>query len=91
MTVSDIFAQMSLGTAPESAAVANQWLDAHQRRFGLFIGGSWQQPAADAVMIESINPANGQKLATITQATATDVTAAVAAATQALPLWQGLE
>jgi aldehyde dehydrogenase (NAD+) len=90
MTVSDIFAQMSLGTAPESAAVANQWLDAHQRRFGLFIAGSWQQPAVDAVMIESINPANGQKLATITQATATDVTAAVAAATQALPHWQGL-
>ena len=49
MTVSDIFAQMSLGAAPESAAVANQWLDAHQRRFGLYIGGSWQLPSADAV------------------------------------------
>ena len=53
MTVSDIFAQMSLGAAPESAAVANQWLDAHQRRFGLYIGGSWQLPPADAVLSRS--------------------------------------
>ncbi len=90
MTVSDIFAQMSLGAAPESAAVANQWLDAHQRRFGLYIGGSWQLPPADAVLIDSINPANGQKLAAITQSPASAIEAAVAAANQALAPWQAL-
>lgn len=89
MTVSDIFATMNLGPAPESAAVANQWLDSHQRRFGLYINGTWHQPD-DAVTFDSINPATGQKLATITNARPADVDAAVAAANAAQPAWAAL-
>ena len=33
---------MSYGTAPESAAQANEFLDAHNRQFDLFINGEWR-------------------------------------------------
>lgn len=84
--VSDIFNSMSMGTAPESAAQAHAWLDAHQRSFGMYINSEWVQREG-AQRFDSINPSDGQTLASLTQATIIEVDDAVAAARAAFPAW----
>ena len=56
-------------------------------RFGHFIDGAFTAPGAG---FESKNPATGEVLANITQATQTDVDAAVKAARKAQPKWEKL-
>ncbi|WP_158965562.1 aldehyde dehydrogenase family protein [Chachezhania sediminis] len=87
MSIAEIFATMSYGTAPESTAEARDWIAARDGRFGHFIDGGFTAPG-DA--FETVNPATGEVLATLTQATAGDVDAAVAAARAAQPAWEGL-
>lgn len=53
---------------------------------GLFIDGGWRDPAGTDV-IEVINPATEEVLATVPAGTAADVDAAVRAARAALPAW----
>ncbi|CAN5670422.1 aldehyde dehydrogenase family protein [soil metagenome] len=89
MKVAEIFETLEYGPAPEAAAPVNAWLDAHHRRFGLFIGGEWREPV-DGEYFDSINPANATPLAKIAQASAADVDAAVAAARAAFEPWQRL-
>ena len=84
--VADILETMAYGPAPESAGPANAWLDAHGRRFGMYIGGQWTEPADDR-LFESINPANRKPIARVTQASPAEVDAAVAAARRAFPAW----
>ncbi|MEO1452210.1 MAG: aldehyde dehydrogenase family protein [Pseudomonadota bacterium] len=84
MNVRDHFESMDYGPAPESAAEALAWLDGHGQRFGQFIGGAWTKPAR---MFESRNPATGEVLAKVSQASAKDVDAAVAAARKAQKGW----
>jgi len=84
--VAEILETMEYGPAPESAAPANAWLDAHERRFGMYIDGAWTAPADDR-LFESINPANGKPIARVTQASQTDVDGAVAAARRAFESW----
>jgi aldehyde dehydrogenase (NAD+) len=84
MNVRDIFETMEYGPAPEAAGEAMAWLDAHGRRFGLFAGGRFTKPGTT---FESRNPATGEVLAEVTQATAADVDAAVKAARKAQPGW----
>ncbi|MFL5807156.1 MAG: aldehyde dehydrogenase family protein, partial [Roseiflexaceae bacterium] len=84
--VAEIFETMAYGPAPESAKPAQEWLDAHDRRFGMFIDGAWTEPAEDR-LFDSINPASGQPIAQITQASAAEVDAAVAAAWRAFEGW----
>ena len=84
MSVKDIFETMQYGPAPESSAEAEAWLDTHQRRFGLFIGGEMTAPGDT---FTSRNPANGEVLAEITQASPDDVDAAVTAARRAFGPW----
>ncbi len=84
MTVKDIFETMDYGPAPESAAEAFAWLVDQGDRFGHFINGTFTPPG-DGFL--SRNPANGETLATLTQATQSDVDAAVAAARKAQPKW----
>ena len=86
MTVAGIYNQMSLGPAPESPAQVKQWLDSHQRRFGLYINGTWTRPS-DESHFSTINPADGSTLAEITQASDSDVDAAVRAARMAYAEW----
>ena len=86
-TLQDILATMDYGPAPESADVAQAWLASHERRFGHFIGG---RRVAGSSHFDSVNPANGQVLATIAQGDAKTVDAAVQAAQAALPAWQAL-
>ena len=88
-STADIFDSMDYGPAPENAAEAEKWLDGHDRRFGLFIGGDWRTPDADAIF-ESFNPATARPLAEIAQAGASDVDDAVAAANTAQPAWAKL-
>jgi aldehyde dehydrogenase (NAD+) len=84
--ISDILQTMAYGPAPESAAPAHAWLDGHQRRFGMFIDGTFtgHDPARAFV---SSNPTDGSALATLTQASAAELDAAVAAARRAQPGW----
>lgn len=89
MTVAQIFDTLDYGPAPEAANIANAWLDAHDRKTTLFVGGAWHPPA-EGVYFESINPATAKPLAHIAQATAPDIDAAVAVARAAQPSWAKL-
>ena len=84
-SIPDIFGTMAYGPAPEAVAPAQAWLEQHGRRFGLFIGGEWREGEGET--FETLNPATGKPLATLTQATAGDVDRAVRAARKAQPGW----
>ena len=43
-SVQEIFASMEYGPAPESDKVAQDWLEQHDRNFGLFINNEWVRP-----------------------------------------------
>ena len=87
MTISDIFETMDYGKAPESAADALAWLVDMGDRFGHFIDGAFTDPGNG---FDSKNPATGEVLATLSQATQADVDAAVKAARKAQPKWEKL-
>lgn len=89
MSVAEQFVKMEYGPAPEDPKEALLWLDGHQRRFGHFIDGDWRPPAA-GVIFDSLDPATGEKIATVSQGSAADIDAAVQAARKALPKWQAL-
>ncbi|HUF12341.1 MAG TPA: aldehyde dehydrogenase family protein [Longimicrobiales bacterium] len=88
-TVAEIFETLEWGPAPESRKEADAWLDAHERRFGLHIGGEWVEPSSGE-WFDTLNPGNGSVLASIAQASAEDVGRAVAAAGAAQPGWEAL-
>lgn len=87
MQIPEIFDRMDYGTAPESAADALAWLVDQGDRFGHFINGAFTEPGA---VFDSVNPATGETLASITQATAEDVDTAVRAARRAQAKWARL-
>lgn len=86
-SIKEILNTMEYGPAPESTKEAQAWLDQHGRQFGLFINNEWSEAGE---LFASINPADASKLADLTQATASDVDRAVAAARAAQPGWQAL-
>ena len=87
MTIKELFDTMEYGPAPESAAEALAWLVDQGDRFGHFIDGAFTAPGDG---FDSRNPATGEVLATLTQASQADVDAAVAAAHKAQPKWAAL-
>ncbi|EYD77341.1 Aldehyde dehydrogenase [Rubellimicrobium mesophilum DSM 19309] len=87
MTIKEIFETMDYGPAPESASEALAWIASHGGRFGGFIDGSFSEPGET---FPTKNPATGETLAEITQATQADVDRAVAAARKAQPGWAAL-
>jgi aldehyde dehydrogenase (NAD+) len=87
-SVPEIFQTMAYGPAPEGISQAHAWLEQHGRVFGLFIGGEWVRGSGEA--FDSLNPATGQPLARIAQATDKDVDRAVRAARSAQPIWWSL-
>lgn len=87
MGVSEIFESMDYGPAPESSADALAWLVDQGDRFGAFIDGAFSDPGE---VFESRNPATGEVLAHLTQATQADVDNAVSAARRAQPKWAKL-
>jgi aldehyde dehydrogenase (NAD+) len=86
-TINEILNTMEYGPAPESTKEAQAWLEQRGRSFGLFIDNAWSAPGE---LFASANPADGTKLADLTQATGADVERAVAAARRAQPGWQAL-
>ena len=86
-SVTDILVTMDYGPNPESADLAQAWLSHHARHFGVFIGGRW---LSGKQTFDSINPATGQALCTLTQATPALVDKAVLAAQAAQPAWAAL-
>ncbi len=89
MSIAEKFVSMEYGPAPEDPKEAGAWLERHGRRFGLFIGGAWQPPAAGEYF-DTVDPSNGEKLASVAQGSAADIDAAVRAARAASPKWRAL-
>ncbi len=89
MKVEEILETMEYGPAPESRSEADQWLSNHKNKFKLFIDGSWKAPSGGKYF-DTLNPAGGEKLASIAEASKKDVNTAVKAAEKALPLWKEL-
>jgi len=87
MTVKEIFETMDYGPAPESAADALAWLVDQGSSFGHFINGKFTDESAG---FDSRNPANGEVLAQLSQATQNDVDTAVKAARAAQKKWAAL-
>ncbi|WP_270725783.1 aldehyde dehydrogenase family protein [Shimia sp. Alg240-R146] len=87
MTVKEIFETMNYGPAPERAGDALAWIVDQGAAFGQFIDGDWTEPRKD---FQSKNPANGETLADLTQASQDEINAAVAAARKAQSKWEGL-
>lgn len=88
-TVKEIFETMDYGPAPESAETAMIWLERHQHKFQLFIGGKFVKPKSNDYF-ETINPATAKPLAQVAQAGEKDIDAAVKAARKAQPGWAKL-
>jgi len=89
MSIAEKFVTMEYGPAPEDPKEALGWLDRHGRRFGHFINGEWTKPA-EGGFFETLDPAVGEKIASVAQGSAADIDAAVKAAGKALPQWQSL-
>ena len=87
-TVTDILDTMDYGPAPESNSHVNEWLEAHAKGFGHFIGGRFSSSSASR--LDVFNPANGEKLGTVPNGVAKDIDAAVAAARKAYGTWSKL-
>ena len=89
MSIAERFVSMEYGSAPEDSKDARAWLERHKRRFGLFIDGAWQSPA-DGEYFDTVDPSNGETLATIAQSGLADIDAAVRAARAASTKWRAL-
>jgi|HubBroStandDraft_3_1064219.scaffolds.fasta_scaffold00056_11 aldehyde dehydrogenase (NAD+) len=89
MSIAEKFLTMEYGPAPEDPKEAQAWLERHGRRFGHFINGTSQAPAAGEYF-ETIDPSNGEKLASVAQGSSPDIDSAVQAARAAFPKWQAL-
>ncbi|MYD09623.1 MAG: aldehyde dehydrogenase family protein [Chloroflexi bacterium] len=87
--LTELFQTLPYGPAPESDAAAHAWLDAHDRRFDLFVNNQWAPPA-DGRYLTAANPARGEPLAEFADASAPDIDAAVAAARVAYGAWSAL-
>lgn len=85
-SVKEILETMDYGPAPEAAGEVRAWLQA-RGRFGHLIDGAMTPPGA---VFATHNPATGETLAEVTQGSAADVAAAVAAARAAAPGWAAL-
>ncbi len=89
MSIAEKFVSMEYGPAPEDSKEATTWLERHGYRFQHFIGGGWHPPAAGEYF-DTVDPSNGEKLASIAQGSAADVDAAVKAGRAASAGWQAL-
>jgi aldehyde dehydrogenase (NAD+) len=89
MSVKDYFESLDYAPAPESPSAANAWLDAHNRKFDLFINGRWQAPTGGKRLITS-NPVDGKQIAEVADAAPEDVDTAYQAARTAFESWSQL-
>ena len=85
--ITDILKTMDYGPSPEASDSVRAWLAAHKDGFGHFIGGAFAKPGA---LFDVHDPSTGEVIARVTQGTAADIDAAVAAARAAQPEWAAL-
>ncbi|MER8748411.1 aldehyde dehydrogenase family protein [Mesorhizobium sp. M1050] len=86
MNILDRYHAMDYGPAPEARNEADAWLAARDFSKALFIDGTWKA-ASGGKTFETSEPSSGKLLAKVSDARATDIDAAVAAAAKALPKW----
>lgn len=86
MTILEKFAAMDYEAAPEGRGEADAWIAGRDFSRSLFIGGGWRGAERGATFTVR-EPATGKTLAEVSDATASDIDAAVAAAAKALPAW----
>jgi aldehyde dehydrogenase (NAD+) len=89
VNVLDKLKSMEYGPAPENAAKVSEWLAKNEGTFGHFIGGRFTK-FKKTDFFETKNPATGEVLAKISQASDDDVDKAVGAARKAQKGWQSL-
>jgi aldehyde dehydrogenase (NAD+) len=89
MSIAEKFVSMEYGPAPEDSKEVLAWLERHAFRFQHFIGGGWRAPAAGEYF-DTVDPSNGEKLASVAQGSAADVDEAVKAARAASSGWRAL-
>jgi aldehyde dehydrogenase (NAD+) len=89
MSIAEKFVSMEYGPAPEDSKEAAAWLERHGYRFQHFIGGGWQAPA-QGEYFDTVDPSNGEKLASVAEGSAADVDTAVKAARAASSGWRAL-
>ncbi len=89
MSIAEKFVTMEYGPAPEDPKEAVAWLERHGHRFVHFINGAWQAPAAGEYFA-TLDPSNGEKLASVAQGSAADIDSAVRAARAASAKWRAL-
>ncbi len=89
MSIAEKFVSMEYGPAPEDSKEAVAWLGRHGHRLQHFIGGGWQAPAAGEYF-DTVDPSNGEKLASVAQGSAADIDTAVKAARAASSGWRAL-
>ena len=89
MSIVEKFVTMEYGPAPEDSKEAGAWLERHGRRFAHFINGAWQAPVAGEYFA-TLDPSNGEQLASIAQGSTADIDAAVRAARAASAKWRSL-
>ncbi|WP_286789526.1 aldehyde dehydrogenase family protein [Thioclava sp. UBA3469] len=87
MSIQNILETMEYGVAPEDDSQARKWLAKHEGGFGHFIDGAMTKPGD---LFEVRDPASDTVLARVTQGSASDVDAAVAAARKAQSGWAKL-
>ena len=85
--IKDILRTMDYGPAPEGAEQVTAWLEEHKNGFGHFINGAFSKPSE---LFDVFNPATAKRIARVSQGSAADIDAAVAAARKALPKWAAL-
>src|SRR6202162_555269 len=89
MSIAEKFVSMEYGPAPEDSKEAVAWLERRGYRFQHFIAGEWKSPLAGKYF-DTLDPSNGEKLASVAQGSAGDVDAAVKAARAASSGWRAL-
>jgi aldehyde dehydrogenase (NAD+) len=85
--IKDILRTMDYGPSPESSEHVGVWLEEHESGFGHFINGAFTKPGP---LFDVFNPARGERIARVSQGSAKDIGAAVAAARKAQPKWAAL-
>jgi aldehyde dehydrogenase (NAD+) len=89
MSIAEKFVSMEYGPALEDSKEATTWLERHGFRFQHFIGGGWRAPVAGEYF-DTVDPSNGEKLASVAQGSTADVEATVRAAREASSGWRTL-
>ncbi|MGD9913084.1 MAG: aldehyde dehydrogenase family protein [Rhizobiaceae bacterium] len=87
MNILERYHAMDYGPAPEARNEADAWLKGRDFGAALFINGAWQA-ASSGKTFDVSEPSSGKLLARVSDATAVDIDAAVAAARKSLPRWK---